>query len=139
MKYIQSIVYSIVLILSLWSCNKRVELSRENLIKQDLVDKFWYLETKTTGTTTQSFARQATSYFITFSKNNTTIDSDGLQGTYSIVFVNDKYQLNVIAKTINGNSINYTNTLVLVNPTTMIQSYTMTGQAESTLLYFSAK
>jgi hypothetical protein len=78
-------------------------------------------------------------YFITFSKNNTTIDSDGLQGTYSIVFVNDKYQLNVIAKTINGNSINYTNTLVLVNPTTMIQSYTTTGQAESTLLYFSAK
>lgn len=127
------------LISSFTSCIKELDLSNEALLQQKLVDKVWYLESSVTGNITQSFKRQATSYFITYTQSGTTVDSDGLQGTYAIVFNNGAYQLAVKAITIKGNPLNYTNTLVSVDGSNMIQTYVASGQSEKTFLYFTTK
>jgi len=139
MKSNLKVYFFIFILFSITSCIKEVDLSNEALIQQKLVDKVWYLESSVTGNITQSFKRQATSYFITYTLSGNTVDSDGLQGTYSIILNDGAYQLEVKAVTKNGNSVNYTNTLVSIDDKNMYQTNIASGQSEKTYLYFIAK
>jgi len=124
--------------LSIISCNKEVSNTKADLIQSKLVNKTWYLDYSITGAVTKSFVGQST-YFITFLNDGTTKDSDGLTGNFSIVNNNGKYELSVIAKTINGNNFNYTHLIESVGDVKMIQSYTADGQTVKTILYFTSK
>jgi hypothetical protein len=139
MKFNLNVFFFIFILFSITSCFKEVDLSNEALLQQKLVDKVWYLESSVTGNITQSFKRQATSYFITYTLSGNTVDSDGLQGTYSIILNDGAYQLEVKAVTKNGNSVNYTNTLVSIDDKNMYQTNIASGQSEKTYLYFIAK
>jgi len=138
MKNIYILLLISTIAFSLSSCNKEVANTKTDLIQSNLVNKTWYLDYSITGAVTKSFVGQST-YFITFLNDGTTKDSDGLTGNFSIVNNNGKYELSVIAKTINGNNFNYTHLIESVGDVKMIQSYTADGQTVKTILYFTSK
>jgi hypothetical protein len=120
------------------ACNKETSFTTYDVINNMIVNKTWYLDYAITGTATQNFVGQST-YFITFLKDGTTKDSDGLTGVYSIINNNGSYSLKVNAKTMNGNSLSYTHALESVGDVKMVQSYTATGKTVKTVLYFTSK
>ena len=120
------------------SCNKDVSNTKLDLIQNMIVNKTWYLDYSILGNKTQSYVGQST-YFITYLKNKTTKDSDGLNGIFSIVENNGKFILIVNTKTFNGNNLSYSNTIESVGDMKMIQSYISTGKTEKTMLYFTSK
>jgi len=81
------LVFLISTIVLFASCKKDGTNNEINLAYQMLADKMWklnYSQTITsTKTTEKSYFGQAT-YFIKFLKNKTTVDSDGLNGVYSV-------------------------------------------------------
>jgi hypothetical protein len=80
------------------------------------------------------------SYSITYFKDGTTKDSDGLSGTYTISNNNNgQYQIQVKGTSVNGNALNYTHIIESVSDITMVQSFILTGQSAKTSLYFSSK
>ena len=120
------------------SCNKEVHSTKINLIQSKIIDKIWYLDYSITGSVTRTFVGQST-YFITFLKDGSTKDSDGITGNFSIVNNNDKFELLVNGKTNNGNNFNYTHLIESVGDVKMIQSYMASGQTVKTTLYFTSK
>ena len=124
--------------LSIISCNKEVSNTKADLIQSKLVNKTWYLDYSITGSITKTFLGQST-YYITFLNDGSTKDSDGLNGTFSIVNNNGKYELSVKTKTINGNNFNYTHLIESVGDEKMINSYIADGQSVKTILYFTSK
>lgn len=92
------------------ACSKEQAGADINLSYQMLADKTWYLEyaqtTTSAGTSTRTYVGQST-YFINFLKDLSTIDSDGLNGTYTVENNNNQLQIHVQAKTSNGNAIEY--------------------------------
>ena len=122
------------------SCSKEIIPSEATLAYQLVADKTWYLEyAKTTNgsnTNTKSYVGQST-YFINYLKNLTTIDSDGLAGTYSLQNKNNLLQIQVIAKTPNSNSITYQYEVVSLGAKNMILSYS--SGATKTQLFFSTQ
>jgi hypothetical protein len=108
------------------------------VIDKMMVNKTWYLDYSITGNNTQSFLGQST-YSITYFKDGTTKDSDGLTGTYKIIENNGNYQIQVVATSLKGNALNYTHTIESVGEVNMIQSFILTGQASKTSLYFTSK
>ena len=124
--------------LSIASCNKEVASTKVDLIQSKLVNKTWYLDYSITGSVTKTFLGQST-YYITFLNDDSTRDSDGLTGTFSIVHNNGKYELSVKSKTINGNNFNYTQLIESVGDEKMINSYIADGQSVKTILYFTSK
>jgi hypothetical protein len=124
--------------LSIVSCNKEVSSTKADLIQSKLVNKTWYLDYSITGSITKTFLGQST-YYITFLNDGSTKDSDGLNGTFSIVNNNGKYELSVKTKTINGNNFDYTHLIESVGDEKMINSYIADGQSVKTILYFTSK
>jgi hypothetical protein len=124
--------------LAIISCNKEVSNTKADLIQSKLVNKTWYLDYSITGSITKTFLGQST-YYITFLNDGSTKDSDGLNGTFSIVNNNGKYELSVKTKTINGNNFNYTHLIESVGDEKMINSYIADGQSVKTILYFTSK
>jgi len=120
------------------SCNKDIANTKLDLIQNMIVNKTWYLDYSIIGNKTQSYVGQST-YFITYLRNRTTKDSDGLSGIFSIVENNGKFILIVNTKTFNGNNLSYSNTIESVGDMKMIQSYISTGKTEKTMLYFTSK
>ena len=120
------------------SCNKETATTQTDVMNSMLTNKNWYLDYSITGTSTKSYVGQST-YFVTYLKDGTTKDSDGLTGTFSIQKANNNYEIQVTAKTVNGNSVNYTHTIETIGEGTMIQSYTASGQTTKTKLYFTSK
>ena len=127
----------LVIILNI-SCNKEQDNTTTNLLNSMLIGKTWYLDYSINGSNTKSYVGQTT-YFITFFKNGTTKDSDGLSGTYSIKSLNGKYELYVEAKTVNGNILNYTHVIESVGSVNMVQSYIPFGQSTKITQYYTSK
>ena len=75
--------------------------------------------------------------FINYLKNLTTLDSDGLAGTYSLQNINNLLQIQVIAKTPNGNSSTYQYEVVSLGAKKMVLSYSL--GATKTQLFFSTQ
>jgi hypothetical protein len=122
------------------SCKKDLTINEANLSYKLLADKTWYLEyaqtTSGTTTTTRSYVGQAT-YFINYLKNLTTTDSDGLMGTYTLQNTNNLLQIQVIAKTPNGNNSIYQYEVISLGAKNLILSYSLGGT--KTQLFFSTQ
>jgi hypothetical protein len=120
------------------ACTKDVNTITNTVIYKMMVNKTWHLDHTIIGNNTQSFVGQ-TSYSITYFKDGTTKDSDGLKGTYTITNNNGQYQVQVKGTSVNGNTLNYTHSIESVSEVTMVQSFMLAGQASKTSLYFTSK
>ncbi|MGI9139302.1 MAG: hypothetical protein ACR2IM_09695 [Sediminibacterium sp.] len=118
------------------SCTKDSALAEKNLAQKMIQDKAWFLEYDQTGTVIKTYVGQPT-YYINFLKNGGTLDSDGLNGTYTIEKINSQLQINVQAKTINGNPIAYVYDVLSIGYENLILSYTLNGK--TTQLYYKSK
>ncbi len=137
MKRLYSFIIVSILI-STVSCNKEVSSTSSDVMTNMIANKTWYLDYSITGNITQNFVGQST-YFITYLKDGTTKDSDGIIGTYTINNNNGKYEIQVTAKTVNGNTTNYNHVIESVGNVKMVQSFIATGQTVKTTLYFTSK
>jgi hypothetical protein len=123
-------------ILTIISCNKETATTQTELMNSLLINKNWYLDYSITGTSTKSYVGQAT-YFVTYLKDGTTKDSDGLMGTYTVELINNQSQIHVQLKTANGNPLEVIYNIISVGETKLILSKVSSGT--STSLYFTNK
>ncbi len=128
MKNFLIIICALIFLFS--SCNKDTTGAEINLAYQMVSDKIWYLDYNqtitSTGTTTKTYIGQST-YFIKFLKNLTTVDSDGISGSYSVVKVNSKLEIHVLAKTAGANSLEYIYNIETLGANNMILYYVNSG------------
>ena len=112
------------------SCSKDTTGAEISLAYQMVADKIWYLDynqtIKSTGTTTKTYIGQST-YFVKFFKNLTTVDSDGISGSYTIEKVNGQLQIRVQAKTAGANSLEYIYSIETLGANNMILYYVSAG------------
>ena len=112
------------------SCKKDTTGAEISLAFQMVSDKIWYLDynqtIKSTGTTTKTYIGQST-YFVKFLKNLTTVDSDGISGSYTIEKINGVLQIHVQAKTAGANSLEYIYSIETLGANNMILYYVNAG------------
>jgi len=103
------------------ACNNQTPTTQTDVMNCMLTNKNWYLDYSITDTTTKSFVGQST-YFVTYLKDGTTKDSDGLTGTYTVEIVNNQSQKHVQLKTSNGNRLEviYNYNIISVGDTNQI-------------------
>lgn len=122
---------------TLVACNKETATTQTDVMNTLLTNKNWYLDYSITGTNTKSYVGQST-YFVTYLKDGTTKDSDGLTGTYTVEVINNQSQIHVQLKTANGNPLEVIYNIISVGETKLVLSKaTTTGTA--TQLFFTNK
>jgi hypothetical protein len=140
MKFIQNIFIKLFIlafsILTIISCNKETATTQTEVMNSLLTNKNWYLDYSITGTSTKSYVGQST-YFVTYLKDGTTKDSDGLMGTYTVELINNQSQIHVQVKTANGNPLEVVYNIISVGETKLILSKVSSGTP--TALYFTNK
>jgi hypothetical protein len=119
------------------SCNKETVTTQTDVMNTMLTNKNWYLDYSITGTSTKSYVGQST-YFVTYLKDGTTKDSDGLTGTYSVEVVGNQSQIHVQLKTSNGNPLEVIYNIISVGDTKLVLSKVVTN-GTPTQLYFTNK
>ena len=119
-------------------CQKDADVSPVDVTFKMISDKTWYLSYTKEGTALKTYIGQPT-YFITLLSNNTTRDSDGLTGSYTLSSNGSKLKLSVQAKTRNGSSVSYSYNVVSVGSNNMVLSFSTAGQSSLTTLYYSIK
>jgi len=119
------------------SCNKETATTQTDVMNSMLTNKNWYLDYSITGTSTKSYVGQST-YFVTYLKDGTTKDSDGLTGTYTVEVVGNQSQLHVQLKTSNGNPLEVIYNIISVGETKLVLSKVVTT-GTATQLYFTNK
>ncbi len=135
MKRIYTILVAVIT-LTIISCNKETATTQTEVMNSLLTNKNWYLDYSITGTSTKSYVGQAT-YFVTYLKDGTTKDSDGLMGTYTVELINNQSQIHVQVKTANGNPLEVVYNIISVGETKLILSKVSSGTP--TALYFTNK
>jgi hypothetical protein len=123
--------------LTLTACNKETATTQTDVMNSMLTNKTWYLDYSVTGTATKTYVGQST-YFVTYLKDGSTKDSDGLIGTYTVEVVNNQSQIHVQVKTSNGNPLEVIYNILSVGDTKLILAKQVTG-ATPTQLYFTNK
>lgn len=118
------------------SCKKDTLNADIQLSYQMLAEKTWYLDYSITGAVKRTYVGQST-YFIDFLRNKTTVDSDGLTGTYKVEKNNNQLQIHVQAKTSTTNKVEYIYNIETIGSDNLILSYKATGATVPTKLYFS--
>ena len=103
------------------ACNKETATTQTDVMNSMLVNKTWYLDYTLTGTSSKSYVGQST-YFVTYYKEGTMLDSDGLTGTYRVEINNNQSQIHVNVKTTNGNAIEQFYEIVSVGDSKMVLS-----------------
>jgi hypothetical protein len=129
--------FSFTLFTGLVSCNKETPTTQTDVMNSMLTNKNWYLDYSITGTSTKSYVGQST-YFVTYLKDGTTNDSDGLTGTYSVELVGNQSQIHVQLKTANGNPLEVIYNIISVGETKLVLSKVVTT-GTATQLYFTNK
>ena len=129
--------FSFTLFTGLVSCNKETATTQTDVMNSMLTNKNWYLDYSITGTSTKSYVGQST-YFVTYLKDGTTKDSDGLTGTYTVEVVGNQSQLHVQLKTAGGNPLEVIYNIVSVGDTKLVLSKVVTT-GTATQLYFTNK
>jgi hypothetical protein len=119
------------------SCNKETATTQIDVMNSMLTNKNWYLDYSITGTSTKSYVGQST-YFVTYLKDGTTNDSDGLTGTYSVKVIDNQSQIHVQLKTANGNPLEVIYNIISVGETKLVLSKVVTT-GTPTQLYFTNK
>ena len=135
MKRIYTILVAVIT-LTIISCNKETATTQTEVMNSLLTNKNWYLDYSITGTNTKSYVGQAT-YFVTYLKDGSTKDSDGLMGTYTVELINNQSQIHVQVKTANGNPLEVVYNIISVGETKLILSKVSSGTP--TALYFTNK
>ena len=139
-KYIYTILVVLVFSTTIASCSKDSAGAQAELSYKMLSDKTWFLDYVETingsNIKTKSYLGQTT-YFINFLKDNTTLDSDGLKGTYTIEVLNGKILVKVNAKTAGGNAVAYDYMVESMGAKVLIMSYNTNGITNK--FYYSAK
>ncbi len=135
MKRIYTILVAVIT-LTIISCNKETATTQTEVMNSLLTNKNWYLDYSITGTSTKSYVGQST-YFVTYLKDGSTKDSDGLMGTYTVELINNQSQIHVQVKTANGNPLEVLYNIISVGETKLILSKLTTGTP--TELYFTNK
>jgi hypothetical protein len=123
--------------LAIISCNKETPTTQTDVMNSMLTNKNWYLDYSITGTSTKSYVGQST-YFVTYLKDGTTNDSDGLTGTYSVEVIGNQSQIHVQLKTANGNPLEVIYNIISVGETKLVLSKVVTTGTASQL-YFTNK
>ncbi len=122
------------------SCSKDTESAKLALSYKMLADKTWYLDylQTITGTTvkTKTYIGQST-YFINFLSDNTTLDSDGISGTYTVVNANGQLNIMVTAKTAGGNVVEYNYHVESIGAKVLVMSYVSSSTLNK--FYYSSK
>lgn len=119
------------------SCNKETATTQIDVMNSMLTNKNWYLDYSITGTSTKSYVGQST-YFVTYLKDGTTKDSDGLTGTYTVEVIGNQSQIQVQLKTANGNPLEVIYNIISVGETKLVLSKVVTT-GTATQLYFTNK
>jgi hypothetical protein len=119
------------------SCNKETATTQTDVMNSLLTNKNWYLDYSITGTSTKSYVGQST-YFVTYLKDGTTKDSDGLTGTYTVEVIGNQSQIHVQLKTSNGNPLEVIYNIISVGETKLVLSKVVTT-GTATQLYFTNK
>jgi hypothetical protein len=119
------------------SCNKETATTQTDVMNSMLTNKNWYLDYSITGNSTKSYVGQST-YFVTYLKDGTTKDSDGLTGTYSVEVIGNQSQIHVQLKTANGNPLEVVYNIISVGETKLVLSKVVTT-GTATQLYFTNK
>lgn len=117
-------------ILLLSACKKDTTASEISLAYKMISDKIWFLDYNQTITATKTsiktYVGQST-YFIKFLNNLTTVDSDGIAGTYSVRKVNGRLQIYVVARTAGTNTLEYVYEIETLGANNMILYYSVNG------------
>ena len=85
-----SIMFSFFLV----GCQKDAAVSPVDVSFKMLTDKTWYLNYAKEGSVLRNYVGQPT-YYITFLSNKTTVDSDGLAGSFSLSYPGNKLKLSI--------------------------------------------
>ena len=134
MKPLYTLLISILILIA---CNKETANTQTDVMNSMIVNKNWYLDYIITGSNTKNYVGQST-YFVTYLKDGTTRDSDGLNGTYTVELINNHSQIHVQVKTSNGNTLEVVYNIISVGSTKMVLSkQVVTGT--TTELYFTSK
>lgn len=105
------------------SCIKKDEHLSVLLATKMLINKTWYLDYSITANKTKSYLGQST-YFINFIENNNSItDSDGILGNYYITETEGGLTIQIIGKTVAGNSISYSYNVDMMGDKHMVLLY----------------
>jgi len=136
MKILYTILLAVI-IFTMNACNKETPTTQTNVMNSMLTNKNWYLDYSITGTSTKSYVGQST-YFVTYLKDGTTKDSDGLTGTYSVEVLGNQSQIHVQLKTANGNPLEVIYNIISVGETKLVLSKLVTT-GTPTQLYFTNK
>ena len=136
MKILYTILLAVI-IFTMNACNKETATTQTDVMNSMLTNKNWYLDYSITGNSTKSYVGQST-YFVTYLKDGTTKDSDGLTGTYSVEVIGNQSQIHVQLKTASGNPLEVIYNILSVGETKLILSKVVTT-GTPTQLYFTNK
>jgi len=136
MKILYTLVITVA-VLTVISCNKETASTQTDVMNNMLTNKNWYLDYSITGGIAKSYVGQTT-YFVTYLKDGTTSDSDGLKGTYTVEQVNNQSQIHVQVKTSNGNALEVIYNIISVGDKKLVLSKQIPS-ASSTQLFFTTK
>ena len=130
-------LFILAITFTLVACNKETATTQTDVMNSLLTNKNWYLDYSITGTATKSYVGQST-YFVTYLKDGTTKDSDGLTGTYTVEVINNQSQIHVQLKTANGNPLEVIYNIISVGETKLVLSKVITT-GTATQLFFTNK
>ena len=130
-------LFILAITFTLVACNKETASTQTDVMNTLLTNKNWYLDYSITGTATKSYVGQST-YFVTYLKDGTTKDSDGLTGTYTVEVINNQSQIHVQLKTANGNPLEVIYNIISVGETKLVLSKVITT-GTATQLFFTNK
>ena len=130
-------LFILAITFTLVACNKETANTQTDVMNTLLTNKNWYLDYSITGTATKSYVGQST-YFVTYLKDGTTKDSDGLTGTYSVEVIGNQSQIHVQVKTANGNPLEVIYNIISVGASNLVLSKVV-STGTPTQLYFTNK
>ena len=130
-------LFIVAITFTLVACTKETASTQTDVMNTLLTNKNWYLDYSITGTVTKSYVGQST-YFVTYLKDGTTKDSDGLTGTYTVEVINNQSQIHVQLKTANGNPLEVIYNIISVGETKFFLSKVITT-GTATQLFFTNK
>ena len=130
-------LFIVAITFTLVACTKETATTQTDVMNTMLTNKNWYLDYSITGTATKSYVGQST-YFVTYLKDGTTKDSDGLSGTYTVEVINNQSQIHVQLKTANGNPLEVIYNIISVGDTKLVLSKVITT-GTATQLFFTNK
>lgn len=119
------------------ACNKETGTTQIDVMNNLLTNKSWYLDYSITGTSTKSYVGQST-FIVTYRKDGSIEDSDGLKGIYTIELVNNQSQIHIQVNTPNGNPLEVVYNILTVGDKKLALSKVSTS-GTSTVLYFTNK